>query len=118
MRRGSHSSSSESSIFFVCLPALAIVVRRIVDADDIVAQTEANGYKRGKYKEQDAIGDLHKHVEKTKKDQDAALSRYVLYVHSYSLRRRRPADIGFLAGILARCRGTVPRKGSLAPVKP
>ena len=56
------------------------MVRRTVAADDLLAQAEANGYKRGEHKEQDKVRDRHKHVDKTKKDQNAALNRYVLYV--------------------------------------
>jgi hypothetical protein len=56
------------------------MVRRTVAADDLLAQAEANGYKRGEHKEQDKVRDRHKHVDKTKKDQNAALNRFVLYV--------------------------------------
>lgn len=52
--------------------------RRRATADELLAQAEANGYKRGKHTEKDEVRDCHKHVEKTKKDQDAALHRYVL----------------------------------------
>jgi hypothetical protein len=43
-------------------------------ARDLLAQAEANGYKRGT----DKVRDRHRHVEKTKKDHEAALNRYVL----------------------------------------
>jgi hypothetical protein len=47
-------------------------------APDLLAQAEANGCKRGTHKEQDKVRDRHRHIEKTKKDHDAALNRYVL----------------------------------------
>jgi hypothetical protein len=56
------------------------MVRQTVAADNLLAQTEANGYKRGEHKEQDKVRDRYKHFDKTKKDQNAALDRYVLYV--------------------------------------
>ena len=56
------------------------MLRKMFAARDLLAQVEANGYKKGKHKEQDKVRDRHKHVEKTKKDHDAALNRYVLYV--------------------------------------
>jgi len=54
-------------------------VRRPVTAGDLLAQAEANGYKR-EHKEQYKVWERHKHVEKTKKDQNTALNRYVLYL--------------------------------------
>jgi hypothetical protein len=52
--------------------------RRNVTADELLARAEANGYKRGARKEKDCVCDRHKHNDKTKNDQDAALKRYVL----------------------------------------
>jgi hypothetical protein len=65
------------------------MVRRTVAADDLLAQAEANGYKRGEHKEQDEVRDRHKHVKKTIKDHTAALNRYVLYVYSVLLYLKR-----------------------------
>lgn len=56
------------------------MARKTVAASDLLAQAEANGYKKGKHQEQDKVRNRHKHVEKTKKDHAAALNRYVLYV--------------------------------------
>lgn len=64
------------------------MVRRTVAAGDLLTQAEANGYKRGEHKEQDKVRERHKHVEKTKKDQNAALNRYVLYVRLCSPREK------------------------------
>jgi len=53
--------------------------RRQVTAGKLLARAEANGYKRGEHKEKDETRDSRKHVEKTKKDQEAALHRYILW---------------------------------------
>ena len=55
------------------------MTRKMLAASVLLAQAEANGYRKGKHKEQDKVRDRHKHVEKTKKDHEAALNRYVLY---------------------------------------
>ena len=47
-------------------------------ADELLARAEANGYKEGRHKEEDEVLDYHKHVEKTKRNQNRALNRYVL----------------------------------------
>jgi hypothetical protein len=49
-----------------------------VTADELLARAEASGYKSGEHKEKDEIHDSRKHVEKTKKDQEAALHHCVL----------------------------------------
>jgi hypothetical protein len=51
---------------------------RKLNADQLLARAEANGYKRGQHKEGDEARNRFKHVDKTKKDQNAALDRYVL----------------------------------------
>jgi len=56
------------------------MARKALAASDLLAQAEANGYKKGSHQEQDKVRDRHKHVEKTKKDHEAALKRYVLFV--------------------------------------
>ena len=52
--------------------------RRRDTTTELLAGAEANGYKKGEYKEKDVVRNRHKHVDKTKKDQDAELDRYVL----------------------------------------
>jgi len=47
-------------------------------ADELLARAEANGYKEGEHREEDAAWDNEKHGDKTKRDQDKALKRYVL----------------------------------------
>jgi hypothetical protein len=67
----------------------AIMARKTIAVRDLLAQAEANGYMKGKHKEQDKVRDRHKHVAKTKKDHDAALNRYVLYVRLFLPREMR-----------------------------
>ena len=63
---------------FSPLPAFPAMGRRRVTADELLARAEANGYKKGKHKEKEAVRNHHKHVDNTKKDQNAVLDRYVL----------------------------------------
>jgi hypothetical protein len=51
---------------------------RKLTADELAARAEANGYKRGEHQEEDQRCDNNRHVDKTIKDQDVALNRYVL----------------------------------------
>jgi hypothetical protein len=46
--------------------------------DELSALAKANGYQMGAYQEEDSRRDRNKHIDKVKKDQDAALDRYVL----------------------------------------
>ena len=52
---------------------------RRATVEELLAEAEANGYKRGAHAERDQIRHREKHVKKTKQDQDATLHRYVLY---------------------------------------
>jgi hypothetical protein len=45
---------------------------------ELWARVKAKGYQKGANQEKDEIRDRHKHVEKTIKDHDATLDRYVL----------------------------------------
>ena len=56
------------------------MVTRTVVADDLLAQAKAKGYERGEHEEQGEVQDRHRHFEKTKKDQKAALNRSILYL--------------------------------------
>lgn len=47
-------------------------------ATDLIAQAAANGYKRGEHKEQDETRHREKHVQKTRRDQDVTLKRYIM----------------------------------------
>jgi hypothetical protein len=48
------------------------------DPKGLFARAKAKGYQRGAHKEKDQVRNRHKHVDKTKKDHDAMLNRYVL----------------------------------------
>lgn len=52
---------------------------RQVTAAGLLAQAEANGYKRGVHKEQDKVRDAKRHNDKTKINHDGTLRRYVLW---------------------------------------
>lgn len=54
---------------------------RQATAEELLAQAEARGYKRGAHAECDQVRNREKHVKKTIKDQDRTLQRYVLYVN-------------------------------------
>lgn len=54
------------------------MAKRKVTAEELLARAESNGYKRGAYREKDSTRDENRHQDKTKKDQNAALDRYVL----------------------------------------
>ena len=47
-------------------------------AEELLGRDESNGYKRGAHREKDTTRDDKMHINKTKKDQNAALDRYVL----------------------------------------
>jgi hypothetical protein len=47
-------------------------------ADDLIAETAANGYRRGAHKEHDKIHHRERHVKKIRSDQDATLRRYIM----------------------------------------
>ena len=48
------------------------------DVQQLVARAKAKGYKGGPNKERDEVRNRHKHVDKIKREHDAALNRYVL----------------------------------------
>jgi len=52
-------------------------VKRKVIAEGLLDRAESNGYKGG-YREKDSTRDENRHIDKTKKDQIAALDCYVL----------------------------------------
>jgi len=54
------------------------MTREKVTAEELLARAESNGCKRGAYRGEDRNRDPRKHDDKTKKDQDSALDRYVL----------------------------------------
>jgi hypothetical protein len=54
------------------------MAKRKVTAEELLARAKSNGYKRGAHQEKDSARDDKRHIDKTKKDQNAALDRYVL----------------------------------------
>ena len=54
------------------------MVGKKITADELSACARANGYQRSAYRDKDGLRDRNKHVDEVKKDQDAALDRYVL----------------------------------------
>ena len=55
----------------------AMAKKKITGAE-LAARAKANGYQRGAHRNKDSLRDRNKHVDKVKRDQDAALDRYVL----------------------------------------
>jgi hypothetical protein len=54
------------------------MAKRKVTAEELLVWAESNGYKRGAHREKDSTRDDKRHTDKTKKDQNATLDRYVL----------------------------------------
>ena len=54
------------------------MARKKITADELSARARANGYQRGAHRDKDGLRDRNKHVDKVKRDQEAALDRYVL----------------------------------------
>ena len=54
------------------------MARKKITDDELSAYTRANSYQRGVYRDKDSLRDRNKYVDKVKKDQDAALDRYIL----------------------------------------
>lgn len=54
------------------------MVKRKVTAEKLRARAESNGYKGGGSREKDNTRDEKRHIDKTKKDQNMTLERYVL----------------------------------------
>jgi hypothetical protein len=54
------------------------MARKKITGVELIARAKANGYQRGAHRDKDGLRDRNKHGDKAKKDQDAALDRYVL----------------------------------------
>ena len=55
---------------------------RRATVEELLAEAEANSYKRGAHAERDQVRYWEKHMKKTKLDQDITLHRYVLYAET------------------------------------
>lgn len=53
------------------------MAKRKAMAEELPARAESNGYERGANREKDNTRDGKRHIDKTKKDQNAALNLYV-----------------------------------------
>ncbi len=53
------------------------MAKRKATAEELEAQAESNGYKRGAHREKDSTRDNGKHNKKTKRSQNSVLDRYV-----------------------------------------
>jgi hypothetical protein len=53
------------------------MAKRKATAEELEAQAESNGYKRGAHREKDSTRDNGKHDKKTKSNQNSVLDRYV-----------------------------------------
>jgi hypothetical protein len=54
------------------------MARKKITGDELNARAKANGYRRGAHREEDGRRNRNKHIDKVKRDQGAALDRYVL----------------------------------------
>jgi hypothetical protein len=54
------------------------MTRKKFTPDELKARAEANGYQRETHREEDSRRDGNKHDDKTEKNQDATLDRYVM----------------------------------------
>ena len=54
------------------------MARRNNIGDELGARAEANGYQRVAHQDKDSLRDQNKHVDKVKRNQNAALDRYVM----------------------------------------
>jgi hypothetical protein len=54
------------------------MAKKKITGAELAARAKANGYQRGVHRDKDSLRDRNKHVDKIKRDQDAALDRYVL----------------------------------------
>jgi hypothetical protein len=59
-------------------PVLAHSTGTFSTAEELLARAEFNGYKVRAYQEKDSTRDYERHIDKAKKDQNAALDHYVL----------------------------------------
>jgi hypothetical protein len=54
------------------------MAKRKVIAEEQLAPAKSNGYKREAHREKDSVRGEKRHINKIKKDQNAALDRYIL----------------------------------------
>jgi hypothetical protein len=54
------------------------MAKKKITGAELAARAKVNNYHRGAYRDKDNLRDRNKHVDKVKRDQDAALDRYIL----------------------------------------
>jgi hypothetical protein len=54
------------------------MAKKEITGDELSARAKENGYQRGAHQDEDSLRDQNMHVAKFKRDQNAALDRYVL----------------------------------------
>jgi hypothetical protein len=54
------------------------MAKRKVTAEEQLARTKSNGYKREAHREKDSVRGEKRHIDKIKKDQNVASDRYIL----------------------------------------
>lgn len=66
------------AFLFPSLLAFFAMSRKSDHGQTLLARVKAQGYLREAHRDQDEIRRCHTHIDQTKKDQDAALDRYLL----------------------------------------
>jgi hypothetical protein len=59
-------------------PPPTAMAKKEITGDELSARAKENGYQRGAHQDEDSLRDQNMHVAKFKRDQNAALDRYVL----------------------------------------
>ena len=54
------------------------MTKKKITGAKLAARVKANGYQKGTYRDKDSLRDRNKYVDNIKRDQDAALDRYIL----------------------------------------
>jgi hypothetical protein len=70
---------SHFSSLLLSLPTAASTTmpKRMLTAEELEAQAESNGYRRGAHREKDSARGDGKHNDKTRRNQNVVLDRYV-----------------------------------------
>ena len=72
------SSTTLSFLRHFLQTAATTMARKKTTTDELNARAKANSYQRDAHRDKDNLRDQNKYADKVKKDQDAALHRYVL----------------------------------------
>ena len=72
------TSSTTLSLLRHFLRTTTAIAKKKITGAELTARAKANGYQRGAHRDKDSLRDRNKHVDKVKRDQDAAFDRYVM----------------------------------------